>query len=234
MRRDPTQTAWVAGPTLAGGLLMLLTLALPALAADATKPHDHKGVLKPYPEKFEPVSLSEAEKKEVASGKPVFKKTEGDTGGRGIAIFQVNASPDVVWGVLKSFESYPKWIKNVDEIEVYRKQGENIDVRFKISAVGMSVEYFIAHQFREANKYATWTLDYGRQSDLGDSVGFWKVDPVEGNPDASLVTYSVDIQLKSWLPGFVRRILVDNGLKDATSWVKKVSEQRAKAGAAKK
>jgi ribosome-associated toxin RatA of RatAB toxin-antitoxin module len=229
MRRNPSHTARVPGALLSTALLLLLALPHPVLAADANKPHDHRGVLKPYPEKHVPVSLSDAEKKQIADGKPVFKKTEGDTGGRGTAIFQVNAPPDVVWDVLKSFESYPKWIKNVDQTEVYRKKGENIDVRFKISAVGFSVEYFIAHTFREAEKYATWTLDYDRESDLGDSVGYWKVDPVEGNPDASLVTYSVDIQIKSWVPGFIRTLLVDNGLKDATSWVKKVSEQRAAA-----
>lgn len=230
MRRDPLPAPQAAGALLAA---LSLALSLPASAADASKPHEHKGVLKPYPEKYAPVSLSEAEKKQVAAGKPVFKKTEGDAGGRGIAIFQVNASPDVVWDVLKSFESYPKWIDNVDEIEVYRKKGEDIDVRFEISAMGFSVEYFIAHKFREDSRYATWTLDYTRQSDLGDSVGFWKVDPVEGNPNAAVVTYSVDIQIKSWVPGFIRTLLVDNGLKEATSWVKQVSEKRAKAAAAK-
>lgn len=230
MRRAPLPLRQVACVTLAA---VSLTLALPLLAADAKKPHEHKGVLKPYPAKYEPVSLSEAEKKQVAAGKPVFKKMEGDTGGRGIAIFRVNAAPDVVWEVLKSFERYPKWIDDVDETEVYRKKGEDIDVRFEISAMGFSVEYFIAHKFREADKYATWTLDYSRQSDLGDSVGFWKVDAVEGDPNASVVTYSVDIQIKSWVPGFIRTLLVDNGLKAATEWVKEQSEKRAKAAAKK-
>lgn len=230
MRRDPLhvrRAAWSAFAALS------LVLPLPAQAADASKPHEHKGVLKPYPEKYQPVSLSEAEKKQVAAGEPVFKETEGDAGGRGIAIFRVNAPPDIVWGTLKSFEKYPKWIDSVDETEVYRKKGEDIDVRFEISAMGFSVEYFIAHEFREANKYATWTLDYTRQSDLGDSVGFWKVDAAPGDPNASVVTYSVDIQVKSWVPGFIRTLLVDKGLEEATSWVKKVSEERAKVAAKK-
>ncbi len=211
-------------------------LTLPSLssAADASKPHEHKGVLTPYPDEFKPVSLSEAEKKQVAAGTPVFKETEGKAGGRGVAVFQVKAPPDVVWDTLKQFERYPKWIDDVDETEVYRKKGEDIDVRFEISAMGVTVEYFIAHKFRDKERYATWTLDYSRESDLGDSVGFWKVDAVEGDADASLVTYSVDLQVKGWVPGFIRTLLVDNGLKAATSWVAEQSEKRARASAKKK
>jgi hypothetical protein len=72
----------------------------------------------------------------------------------------------------------------------------------------------------------TWTLDYSRSSDLDDSVGFWRVTPVEGAPDRAQVEYSVDIAISSWVPGFVRNLLVDDGLKQATSWVKVQSEKR--------
>lgn len=229
MRQHRSLSRWRRAEVFALALTFCVALVPHlALAADASKPHDHKGELKPYPEKYTPVSLSSAEKAQVAAGKPVFKKTEGDAGGRGVAVFKVNAPPAVVWDTLKAFERYPDWIDNVDEVEVYRKKGEDIDVRFEISSMGFSVEYFITHRFRDANKYATWTLDYSRQSDLGDSVGFWKVDEVEGDPGSSVVTYSVDIKIKSWVPGFIRTLLVDNGLKTATSWVKKQSEARAK------
>jgi carbon monoxide dehydrogenase subunit G len=209
---------------------LALLLVAPVLAADAKTSHPHKGVLKAYPEEYQPVvSLSEAERAGVLGGVPLFKKTEGETGGRGVAIFRVDAAPEVVWAVLKRFEQYPKWIKNVDDTEVYRREGERIDVRFKISSMGFSVEYFVAHRFCDANRYATWTLDYGRESDLDDSVGYWKVDEIPGQAAASLVTYSVDLRVRGWVPGFIRTLLVDKGLKEATGWVSKVSEARAKA-----
>lgn len=214
-----------------GLLVLALLLSAPLLAADAKKPHPHKGVLTPYPGQYKPVvTLSEAERKQVLGGEPLFKKTEGEAGGRGVAVFRVNAPPEVVWGTLKSFEKYPKWIKNVDATEVYSKSGERIDVRFVISSMGFDVEYFIAHRFRDANRYATWTLDYARESDLDDSVGYWKVDEVPGEESAAMVTYSVDLKVRGWVPGFIRTLLVDKGLKEATGWVKQVSEARAKKG----
>ena len=97
-----------------------------------------------------------------------------------------------------------------------------------LGAMGLSVEYFIDHRFREASKYVTWTLDYDRESDLDESVGFWKLDPYNGDPNRTRVIYSVDIAVRGWVPGFIRTLLVDQGLKEATGWIKRESEKAAK------
>jgi hypothetical protein len=47
------------------------------------------------------------------------------------------------------------------------------------------------------------------QSDLDDSVGYWHVIP-HPDPDRehwSRVYYSIDMRLKSWMPGFVKNVL---------------------------
>lgn len=212
-------------------LLALLALAvavpaLPAAAADATKPHAHKGVLKPYPRPPPPLKLTDAEKARLASGKPVMRQAEGNAGGRGMAIFAVKAAPDVVWGTITDFGSYPKWIKEVKKLEVYKRNGGDIDAAFKIESFPVTIEYFIHHDFDMANRWGTWTLDYTRESDLDDSVGFWRVNAVEGAPDESIVEYSVDIAIKGWVPGFIRKMLVEDGLQTATQWVKVQSEKR--------
>ena len=36
--------------------------------------------------------------------------------------------------------------------------------------------------------------------------------------------YSVDIQIKGWLPSFIEDMLADQGLEDATRWVKHESK----------
>lgn len=199
----------------------------PALAADATKPHEHKGVLKPYPRPPPPLKLSDKERARLDEGKPVMRQTEGEASGRGMAIFKVNASPDVTWGVISDFPSYPKWIDEVKKCEIYKKDGGNIDVAFIVKSFPVTIEYFIHHELDMAGRWGTWTLDYSRESDLDDSVGFWRVTPVEGHPDQSIVEYSVDIKIKGWVPGFIREMLVDKGLKQATQWVKVQSEKRA-------
>jgi ribosome-associated toxin RatA of RatAB toxin-antitoxin module len=201
-----------------------------ALAADAAKPHEHQGKLKPYARPPPPLELSDAEKKALGEGRPVMRQTEGDaTSGRGMAVFRVDASPDVVWATINDFGSYPKWIDGVKKCAVYKKEGGLIDVEFQVSSFPVSADYFIHHDFDMANRWGTWTLDYTRNSDLDDSVGFWRVNPAPGDRNQSLVEYSVDVAAKAWLPGFVRTLIVDTGLKQATQWVKVQSEKKAGA-----
>jgi hypothetical protein len=201
----------------------------PALAADPKVPHEHKGKLKAYPRPPKPLIVTDAEKAVLLTGKPVMRQAEGEAGGRGLAVFVVNAPPDVAWTTIQDFKSYPKWIPEVKICDVYKKDGGKIDVHFQISSFPVTIEYYIHHDYDLANRWGTWTLDYDRQSDLDDSVGFWRVTPVEGSPDQAQVEYSVDIALKGWVPGFIRSILVDNGLKQATQWVKVQSEKRFRA-----
>lgn len=217
---------------LALAVAALLLGAGAAFAADTTKPHPHKGVLKPYPRPPPPLVLSPKEKALIEAEKPAMRQAEEGAGGRGMAIFHVNASPDIVWATINDFASYPKWIKEVKKCQVYKKDGGKIDVEFKIESFPVEITYFIHHEYDMANRWGTWTLDYSRESDLDDSVGFWRVNTVEGKPNESVVEYSVDIAIKGWVPGFIRKMLVDDGLKTATSWVKVQSEKRAKATAA--
>ena len=213
--------------------LVAVATATPGLAADATKPHEHRGLLKPYPKTPPPLVLSAAEQQKLMSGTPVMRQTEGEAGGRGLAVFVVDAPPDTVWGTIRDYASYPRFIPEVKKCEVYKKDGSNVDVEFVIKSFGVSIQYYIHHQIDLPGRWMTWTLDYSRESDLDDSVGFWRVTPVEGHADRAQVEYSVDIAIKGWVPGFVRSLLVDNGLKQATSWVKVQSEQRYKAAAPK-
>jgi ribosome-associated toxin RatA of RatAB toxin-antitoxin module len=207
--------------------------AAPVFAGDVGKPHPHQGSLKPYPRPPKPLVLSDADKAVLQSGKPVMRQTEGEAGGRGLAVFVVDAPPDTVWATIRDYPSYPRFIPEVKKCEIYKKDGNDVDVAFVIKSYGVSIEYFIHHRIDMAGRWLTWTLDYGRESDLDDSVGFWRVSPVEGAADKAQVEYSVDIAIKGWVPGFVRSILVDNGLKQATSWVKVQSEQRHKAATPK-
>ncbi|MBI5493707.1 MAG: SRPBCC family protein [Deltaproteobacteria bacterium] len=208
----------------------VLTLAAAAYAGSAGKPHPHQGVLKPYAQ-LPPPKLAPADLSTLDAGRPIRRQTEGDAGGRGLAIFRVAAAPETVWSVIGDFPSYPKWIDNVSRTDVYKRDGENIYVAFRLSGLGFSIDYFIHHVYHDAQQWGTWTLDYSRESDLDDSVGFWRVTPVEGKPGWSTVEYSVDVQLRGWLPGFIRGIIVDKGLRQATEWVKVQAEARQKARA---
>ena len=206
-------------------ILSLLLAAQPSFAADANKPHPHQGAIAAYAQPPVPVTLSAEQEKQFLSGTPVYTQIEGDKGGRGVAVFLVNAPPANVWSTIRSFASYPAWIDGVTTCEIYKTEGDHVYVRFELSKMGMGIEYFIDHTAPAGADWVTWTLDYGRESDLDDSVGMWRVTPLPDDPSKSRVEYSVDLQVSGWVPGFVREMLVDRGIRDATTWVKVQTEK---------
>lgn len=207
-------------------LFVLICCLIPVslFAADATKPHNHKGIIKPYVSEPPKVELTKEELARVSAGTPIFKQTEAGDGGRAVAVFMVNAPEKTIWEVLSDIESYPKWISNLDNAKVYKRDGGKIFAEFTIKVWPTTTTYFIEHHYPANMKgCGTWTLDYSRLSDLDESVGFWRVAPVQDNPEKSIVYYSVDIQVKGFL-SFLKGFIVDKGLKEATQWVKVASE----------
>ena len=149
-------------------------------------------------------------------------------GGRGIAVFDVNASEAVVWDVITSFSSYPKWIDELSQAKTYKTSGQNIYVDFVISSYGINVQYYINHFYNPSKGYMTWQLDYSRESDLDDSTGYWLVYPSPLDSSKTRVEYSVDLRISGWVPGFVQTMLAESGLENASQWVKREAEKRAK------
>lgn len=206
--------------TLARAGLFFLTLGASTLLADRLAPYEGAP-----PE----VSLTESERQTVAKGDPVYKQVQAGDGGRAAAVFRVNAPAKTIWSVISSFNSYPEWISGVKETEVYKRLGEKIFVRFKLSQWPVTVNYYIEHNApMERLGWLTWKLDYSKQNDLEDSVGFWRVTPVPGDSSKCDVSYSVEVRLKGWVPDFIKNMIIDRGLKDATQWVKKQSEARTR------
>lgn len=204
-----------------------VALAVPAVAwpADATQPHPHGGVLPKFSGNPPLPALTDADRATLAADKPVLKQSKSESGGRGTAIQDVHATPERIWSRITSFGSYPQWVDGVDECASYKTSGSEIYTRFVVGAVGMNVEYFVKHTYRPDLGYMTWTLDYSRQSDLDDSVGFWRVEPLADKPGWTRVYYSVQVKLSGWVPGFVEDMLASSGLTKATAWVKRESEK---------
>ena len=196
-----------------------------AFAGDATHPHPHQGVLPKFTGAPPVPTLTDADKASLAAGKPVLKQTQTDSGGRGTAIQDVKATPDRVWSRITSYGSYPQWVEGVYECSNYKTDGSHLYTRFLVGAMGMKVEYFIRHIYRPDLGYLTWSLDYTRTSDLDDSVGFWRVEPLADKPGYTRVYYSVQVKLSGWVPGFVEDMLANSGLTKATAWVKREAEK---------
>lgn len=202
----------------------LVFLLHAAVAADATRPHEHQGIVKAYTGAPAPVPLTAEDEAKLAAGQLVMKQSQAGNGGHAVAFMDIGAPPPRVWSKITNYAMYPTWVDNVEKCEVYQRDGSRILVRFVLSVMGIGVEYFIRHDYRPDQGYLTWTLDYTRQSDLDDSVGYWRVTPHPGDPERTRLEYSVDIRFKGWIPGFVQNYLSTKGLTTAVAWVKKQSE----------
>jgi hypothetical protein len=207
-------------------IVILCSFLTVANAADPNKAHPHKGISTKFnnPSK---TTLSDSDKQTLASGKPVLKQVKEGNGGRGIAVFDVQANEQIVWDVITSYSSYPKWIDEISQAKTYVNNGTNIYVDFIISSYGVDVQYYIKHLYRPDQGYLTWELDYSRQSDLDDSTGYWLVYPSPIDSSKTRVEYSVDLRVQDWIPGFIQKMLAESGLEDASQWVKRESEKRA-------
>jgi hypothetical protein len=198
-----------------------------AWAADATTAHEHKGIISAYTGAPPAIKLTRPELVKLRKNEPVLKQQhDGEGGGRGVAVFRVNADRDKVMSVILDFPQYVNWLDKLTVSEIYTGQGDRLYVRMVTRAVAMNVEWFVEHVVNREDYWVTWTLDYSRNSDLDDSVGYWALTEVAGQPGVTQVQYSVDIRLKGWVPSFVKKILVNQGLEDATSWVKIQAESR--------
>jgi len=210
-------------------ILLMFIAFLPglALAADPNTAHEHQGLISAYPAGPPTITMTRPELMKLRKGEPVLKQQhDGDAGGRGVAVFRVNAERDKVWDVIMDYPNYVNWVDKLSAADIYQNSGNKVYVRFVTKAVAINVEWFIEHTVNRSEYWVTWTLDYTRNSDLDDSVGYWLLKEVSGQPGVTQVEYSVDIRLKGWVPGFVKKLLVNQGLQDATSWVKVQSEAR--------
>lgn len=203
----------------------LTVLAAPARAADPNRPQGNQGIAPKFTHPT-PTKLTTDEEAMLAQAQAVRKQIRyaNTSGGRGIAIMDVHATPEQIWKVILDFSSYPEWIDHLEKCRIYKREGNHIYVDFVISAFGLDVEYYIDHTYNAEAGYMTWTLDYARTSDIEDSTGYWLVYPVPGKDGWSRVEYTVDLRVKSWVPDFVQNMLANQGLEKATSWVKKQAE----------
>lgn len=209
---------------LATTLLATNLAVSPAAAADPSVPHEHQGIVKAYAGAPPPVPLSADDEAKLAAGSLVMKQAQTGNGGHAVAFQDIQATPERIWSRITNYAMYPKWVDGVVKCDVYKREGPYIWANFGLSVMGAGVEYYIKHTYRPDQGYLTWTLDYTRQSDLDDSVGYWRITPISASPPVTRLEYAVDVRFKGWIPGFMQDFIAKKGLTQAVAWVKKQSE----------
>ena len=197
-----------------------------ALAVEkTTEPHVHPGILKPYQSEPPELVLTPVQRGELEDGVVVYIRQTIDNAERGVAVFRVKASVQTIWSVIKDFRSYPQWIEDIDEVEIYHQRDDFIYVRFQAGGVFGNTTWYVEHEYPRGDRnWGIWRLDYDYRSDIDDSVGYWRVTPVVGQDNVSEVVYSADLRLSGLIASLFEESLIDSSLKDASIWVRREAE----------
>ena len=207
-------------------LLFVLCLSAASSAqSEKAETHEHQGKLKPYLSEPPRLSFSEQQKMQLEAGEALFLHQDIDGAQRGVAVFQVNATPDTIWSVIKSFHAYPKWIEDINHTEVYLQRDEFIFVRFTASGLFGETVWYVEHEYPQDDRnWGAWRLDYDYRSDIDDSVGYWRVTKIPGTDNRSQVVYSADLRLGGVIASLFEDSFIADSLNQASIWVKREAE----------
>jgi len=114
---------------------------------------------------------------------------------------EIDASPEALYEVAADVASYPDWATGVKEVEVLDldEEGRVDRARFVLEGFVKEIEYVLkyTHNFPDS---LSWSAE--ESPDLKMLEGSYTFTPVE---DATEVVYSLSVETKFTIPGFLRR-----------------------------
>jgi len=118
----------------------------------------------------------------------------------------INAPVEKVFDVISNFERYPEFLPEVKEIRTSNRQGDTVDVHYKVDVV-KTIRYTI-RAVQERPRRLAWTYVEGEV--MKDNKGSWLLEPEgEGKTRA---TYNVEMALGALVPKAIVNALVDTSL----------------------
>jgi hypothetical protein len=94
-----------------------------ARAADVARAHINQGIKTPFPASKPVVALTSEEEATLLAGGTIKRQdvAASGKGGRAMAVQDVGGTPEVVWGRILDFRSYPKMVNGVAECSSYEE-----------------------------------------------------------------------------------------------------------------
>lgn len=206
-------------------LFTFLSSSAQAHSPDEAHPHD--GIIAPIKNPPKAVQLNSNDMETLKKGQPVLKQTKDASQASGVAVQYVSATADNVWSTILNYNRYDDWVSNVDSCRVYKKEQNTLYVETLSSLGFMKFGVYTKNTVHRDKGYMTWTLDYDKNSDLNDSVGYWRVEQISVTPPVTVVEYHSKVKVGN-MPVIVEKFLRNEALLKGTSWVKKQAEKLRK------
>lgn len=115
----------------------------------------------------------------------------------------VAAPPEQCFAVVSDVERYPEWAADIKEVIVRTRDGEGrpLEVTWRAAAFGRSTSYTLTYDYSEAPRALAWKQTAGDLTSKLDGV--YRFEPAgEGTTQ---VTYTLEVELRVPLPGFIKR-----------------------------
>ncbi len=117
----------------------------------------------------------------------------------------VSSPPDKCFAVAIDLDAYPSWVPAITSVEIRQTDhdGRPTEAIFQAEAMGRRTRYVLAYDYGDAPHSFGWRQIEG---DLTRRLeGTYTFDISAEAPDATDVTYELDLELAVPLPGFVKR-----------------------------
>lgn len=151
--------------------------------------------------------LTEKENRQVDKGKIVIRELAEDGVPGALAVLLVNSPIEPIWEVLTDYRNHPRWIKNLDRIEVTEispNEFENI-YHSSMAMVGKAT-----YTMRRVHTPYT-RIEFEKIS--GDLARIWGRFDFYPHPQGTLVAYTAFVEPPVPVPDTIKKMIVNKLLK---------------------
>jgi ribosome-associated toxin RatA of RatAB toxin-antitoxin module len=115
----------------------------------------------------------------------------------------ISGSPERCFAVVTDLEHYPEWVADLKSVQVLERDdaGRASVVSFRAAAFGRSTSYTLSYDYSNAPHEVAWVQTEGDLTTRLD--GHYRFEPA-GDGETE-VTYTLVVDLKVPIPGFVKR-----------------------------
>ena len=115
----------------------------------------------------------------------------------------VAATPEQCFAVASDIERYPQWAADIKQVVIDGRDGEGrpAAATFRAGAFGRSTSYTLSYDYGDAPRTLAWKQTAGDLTSKLD--GDYRFE-ASGNGTTE-VTYTLEVELRVPLPGFIKR-----------------------------
>ena len=136
---------------------------------------------------------------------------------------EIETPPEAVMAVILDFNSYPRFLPEIEQCEVVRSGEDEWDVKFTVKVV-KRLRYTLRLQ-RKSPTQLRWHMLEGV---FKSNDGGWDLKELDEGK-RTLAAYFIDLQVGMFVPSSIMRSLVDRSLPDTVERFKAEAEARLAA-----